>query len=182
MSPFDFIFSFIGLLLGLSLVEVLGGLMRTVKARGHVKIGVLTPLLGVNLIGIATCVWGIAWELRDKLAALPSVWPMLGMTVVLFSTFHIAASLVFPDRPAEFDDLDDHYWKTKRLVGLLAFGCMLVTLLIELLLGRVFNPLNAAMNVAILVVTLLAALVPGRRANIAALSLLLLILAAAFSF
>ena len=55
MSQFEFIFSLYSLLLGLSLVELLSGLGRTVKARLHTdsttvdafRIGWLTPMLGL---------------------------------------------------------------------------------------------------------------------------------------
>lgn len=46
MDRFEYVFSLIGLLPGLSLVEVIGGLVKARKARTRVKIGWLTRYLG----------------------------------------------------------------------------------------------------------------------------------------
>lgn len=43
VSAFEFVFSLLGLLLGFSLIEVLGGLSKALKARKSVRIGWLTP-------------------------------------------------------------------------------------------------------------------------------------------
>lgn len=48
MSNFEFVFSLFGLLLGFSLVEVLGKLAASVKARPKSRTGWLTPLLSLS--------------------------------------------------------------------------------------------------------------------------------------
>ena len=76
MSQFEFIFSLYSLLLGLSLVELLSGLGKTVKARLHVdeeakagyRVGWLTPLLGLFVMLDLLSFWGAAWAVRDIIA------------------------------------------------------------------------------------------------------------------
>ena len=66
MDAFEFFFSFYGLILGLSVVEVITGLMRVFKQRRKVRIGWLTPMLGLVLLLDVTSFWTIAWgTMRD---------------------------------------------------------------------------------------------------------------------
>ena len=45
MSAFEFFFSFYGLILGLSVAELLGGFARTLNRNPRPRFGLLTPLL-----------------------------------------------------------------------------------------------------------------------------------------
>ncbi len=47
MSAFEFFFSFYGLLLGLSVAELVGGFARVLHERQRVRFGWLTPLLAL---------------------------------------------------------------------------------------------------------------------------------------
>src|SRR4051794_2710166 len=69
MTPFEFVFSLFALLLGLSLAEVLGGLARTLKQRRQVRLGLLTPLLGLLVMLDLTSSWALAYSLRDSIPA-----------------------------------------------------------------------------------------------------------------
>ena len=62
MSNFEFVFSLFGLLLGLALAEVLGGLGTAIQSRRKVRIGWLTPLLGLVIALDLTSFWTIALE------------------------------------------------------------------------------------------------------------------------
>src|SRR3954449_3991752 len=126
MTPFEFVFTLIGLLLGFSLVEVLSGLAKTLNARASTRIGWLTPLLGVFVILDVTSFWGIIWHIRD---ILPPVMLTLGAAVLFTSAYYVAASLVFPEDPAAHPDLDAHYWRHKRQVMGLVF---LVSLAVQI--------------------------------------------------
>ena len=64
MTIFEMVFNLIGLVLGLALVEVLGGLAKTIKARHEQRISWLTPLLGAWVVLDVSAFWGIAWEVR----------------------------------------------------------------------------------------------------------------------
>jgi hypothetical protein len=76
MSAFEFVFSLFGLLLGLSLAEVLGGLARVLKQRKEVQLGWLTPLLGLLVMLDLTSSWALAYAIRD---AIPATFLALAM-------------------------------------------------------------------------------------------------------
>lgn len=133
MSQFEFIFTLYSLLLGLSLVELLSGLGRTVKARLHVdkagagafKIGWLTPLLGLFVMLDLLSFWSAAWAVRDMI----SVTGATLMAIMLFaSSYYLAAHLVFPDTIPSNGDLDPHYFRVNRIV----IGVLFVLLFVQL--------------------------------------------------
>ena len=103
MSPFEFAFSLFGMLLGFSLVEVLSGLVKTVKLRGTVRIGWLTPLLGLFVMVDLTSFWSIAWQARES---IPASFAVLLLGLAITGVYYFAASLVFPDKPEEWPDFD----------------------------------------------------------------------------
>lgn len=126
MSEFDFLFSLFGLLLGFMLVEVLGGFVRAVKAARprpglddvRVRLGWLSPLLGLFLLLDITSYWDNIWLLRNTIAlGLDSLFSALFMTGI----YYFAASLVFPNDPRDWPNLDDWFWLHRRLV----LGCIL---------------------------------------------------------
>lgn len=122
MSQFELVFAVYGLLLGLAIAEVLGGFSRALKLkRGTkaVRIGWLTPLLGILVMLDLTSFWLLAWDAREQIeanyATLVGVLAMVGI-------YYLAATLIFPDTPEEWPDFDDWYDKQNRMVigGLLA--------------------------------------------------------------
>lgn len=129
MSEFEFIFSLFGLLLGLSLTEVLGGLARAIDARLRpevtLRIGWLTPLLGAFVILDLLSFWGAAWVNRDIVGVSGS--SLLAVTCFA-SAYYLAAHLVFPRDIEKNSDLDAHFFRVRRIV----IGVMLVLLLCQL--------------------------------------------------
>ncbi len=120
MPPaFDFVFSLFGLLLGLSLAEVLGGLAKTLKQWRTVRLGWLTPLLGLLVMVDLASSWALAWALRESIPA-----NFLTLVIGLFVTglYYLAATLVFPDDASKWPDLDTYYFEHKKQVlgGILA--------------------------------------------------------------
>ena len=114
----------IGLLLGLALCEVLAGFARVLKLkRGTrpVRIGWLTPLLGLFVMQDLTSFWGIAFMARDQMDA-----SNLTLVTVLAITggYYLVASLIFPDDPADWPDFDLWYDRQNRMVlgGLLTIN------------------------------------------------------------
>lgn len=157
MSQFEFIFTLYSLLLGLSLVELLSGLGRTVKARLHVdetaadafKIGWLTPLLGLFVMLDLLSFWSAAWTVRDMI----SVNGATLMAIMLFaSSYYMAAHLVFPDAIPRDGDLDPHYFRVRRIV----VGVLFVLLIVQL--GFYLSQPTLAMRLASPVPLLLTAL------------------------
>ncbi|NML11457.1 hypothetical protein HHL08_15085 [Sphingobium sp. AR-3-1] len=116
MSGFDLVFAAFGLLLGLAISEVLGGFSRALKLkRGAkpVRIGWLTPLLGLFVLLDLTSFWLTAFEAR---AQMDANYLTLTAVLALVGVYYLAATLIFPDEPEEWPDFDDWYDRHKRLV------------------------------------------------------------------
>ena len=122
MSAFEFFFSFYGLLLGLSVAELVGGFSRLLHERHRVRFGWLTPLLALFVALDLATFWNQAWRFFRGAPFNPA---LLLIGLVIAATFYVAASVTFPRVTAEGVetriDLDDHFWAHRRVV----FGCVL---------------------------------------------------------
>ena len=189
MSQFEFIFSLYSLLLGLSLVELLSGLGRTVKARLHVdeeakagyRSGWLTPLLGLFVMLDLLSFWGAAWAVRD-IIAVSGGW-MMG-TMLFASAYYLAAHLVFPESIPKNGDLDPHYFHVRQIVLGMLFALLLVQLTFYFteptLYARLVNP-QALILTAVLIALMTAAFfVKSKVMNIIVLSALIVRYAAVY--
>ncbi|WP_122465012.1 hypothetical protein [Brevundimonas lutea] len=131
MSAFEFFFSFYGLLLGLSVAELVGGLARVLHERERIRFGLLTPMLALFVAIDITTFWNQAWAL---LRGAPYNLALLVMGLAIAATFYVAASITFPRTSAEGAnariDLDAHFWAHRRLI----FACILAANLIVALL------------------------------------------------
>ncbi len=122
MSDFEFIFALFGLLLGLSIAEVLGGFARAIERRlrpgSVVRIGWLTPLLGSFVLLDLLSFWQAAWTVRDVVGVSGKAL----MAVTGFaSAYYLAARLAFPGDNDETTDFDQHFFRVRRIViGVLA--------------------------------------------------------------
>ncbi len=181
MSAFEFFFSFYGLLLGLSVAELVGGFARVLHERHRVRFGWLTPLLALFVAIDLVTFWNQAWGFFRGAPFNPA---LLLVGLIIAATFYIAASVTFPRVSAEGVetriDLDDHFWAHRRLV----FGCVLAAnAIVWLLLGALAlaDPEWAAVwsirlmiGVGIFAIsTAVAAFAPQRRVVIAALVVVL---------
>lgn len=122
MSPFELVFAAYGLLLGLAFAEVLGGFARTLKlkrAAKPVRVGWLTPLLGLVVMLDLTSFWLLAFDAREQIGAN---YPTLIGVLAMVGIYYLSASLIFPEVPEEWPDFDEWYDKQNRMVigGLLA--------------------------------------------------------------
>lgn len=126
MSAFEFFFSFYGLLLGLSVAELVSGFARVLHERHRVRFGWLTPLLALFVaVDIATF-WNQAWVIFRGAPFNPF---LLIVGLAIAATFYIAASITFPrldETGTEQVDLDAHYWSQRRTV----FSCIMAANLI----------------------------------------------------
>ena len=138
MSAFEFFFSFYGLLLGLSVAELVGGFARILQERERVRFGWLTPLLATFVALDVATFWNQAWVIFRG-APFNSALLILGL--IIAATFYVAASVTFPRVSAEGHheriDLDQHFWKYRRLV----FGCIMAA---NLIVGLLFLALMTA--------------------------------------
>ena len=127
MSAFEFFFSFYGLLLGLSVAELVGGFSRVLHERQRVQFGWLTPLLALFVAMDVATFWSQAWTI---FRGAPFNLALLFVGLIVAATFYIAASVTFPRVTAEGVeqriDLDTHFWAHRRLV----FTCILAANLI----------------------------------------------------
>lgn len=171
MSPFEFVFSLFGLLLGLSLAEVLGGFVRAVNARGETRVGWLTPMLGTIVMLDLTTFWSVAWLVRDRVP--PSLLTLV-IGLLITGIYYFAASLVFPREPGGQVDLDYHYMSHRRevlaaviisnaVVFVALYGLLRLPLVVDSFIAEVFViPMTVAIisnskrvNLVALIVTLL---------------------------
>lgn len=189
MSPFELVFALFGLLLGLAVAEVLGGFARAVKLRRSrrktVRVGWLTPLLGLFVILDLTSFWIAAYLARDQLHA---DYLTLIAVLAIVGIYYLAASLIFPDDPEEWPDFDEHYDRQNRAVigGLLTANLLngIGQIVLEALVpspgasmpsdGDLWVDGVTGMTVLVLLIVLL--FVKGRRANVAILAVLIALL------
>ena len=113
MSPFEFFFSFYGLLLALSVAVVAAGLVKAVKLRGTRGLGFLTPLLAAFILFDIASFWAWAWT---GLQAAPFGYGLLVLGMVIALIYFFAASFVFPEDNEDWPTLDAHYQARKRWV------------------------------------------------------------------
>lgn len=181
MSAFEFFFSFYGLLLGLSVAELVGGFARLLHERHRVRFGWLTPLLALFVALDLATFWNQAWRFFRGAPFNPA---LLLIGLVIAATFYVAASVTFPRVTAEGVetriDLDDHFWAQRRVV----FGCVLAAnAMVWGLLGLLamadaewaaFWTPRLLIGVAIFAVTTaVAAFAPSRKLVVAALIVVL---------
>ena len=183
VSAFEFFFSFYGLLLGLSVAELVGGFARVLHEKQRIRFGWLTPMLALFVaIDIATF-WNQAWVI---FRGAPFNTFVLLISLAIAATFYVAASVTFPRVSAEGSDqkidLDAHFWSHRRLV----FGCILAANLIVAVIVIILAQLNPGfakiaasvrlwVGVAIFVIgTATAAFAPWRKVAVGALVVVLL--------
>jgi hypothetical protein len=94
MTNFEFVFSLFGLLLGLSLAEILGGFAKNLKRHGLKRVGWLAPMLSVFLLYDITTFWLTSWRIRD---VVPVGMPSLVVGLCVTGLYYFAAVLAWPD-------------------------------------------------------------------------------------
>lgn len=182
MSEFEFVFVLYSLVLGLSLVELLTGLGRTLEFKlsrdaddKSFAIGWLTPLLAIFVILDLLSFWMFSWRVRDLVTA--STGTVLGV-LVFASAYFLASRLVFPSSPENFTDLDTHYFRVRRVIFamlILMVGVQWLFLLsLPSMAALVSNPLTLGMTAILVVLMVAAAYIKKRKASIAVLALLIL--------
>jgi hypothetical protein len=129
MDGFEFFFTLFGLLLGFSLVEVIAGFGRAIEMAVHpapaieappIRIGWLSPLLGLSVAFNLVSFWTAAWALRE---VIPVHYLALLFGLVVTGGYYLAAMLVFPRSIQGGADLDNHYFQVKRWVLAVVILC-----------------------------------------------------------
>ena len=135
-----------GLLLGLSIAELLTGLARswritagaTRTGGAQIRIGWLVPLLGLLVLVDQTHFWVTAHELQRFVVFN---YASLLIMIAAIGGYYVLSTFVFPDDPADWPDFDDYYLRTNRIVVSGMFAINLATIGYGLLMvPRGFNP------------------------------------------
>lgn len=176
MSDFEFVFSLFGLMLGFSLAEVLGGFIRTIKARRHVRLGWLTPMLAVFVMLDLTSFWANAWDHR---ARIPATYGVMVLGLAASGLYYFLASLIFPERPEDCPDLDEHFYLRRRpiLAGVAACALIVIAVLATVGSRQVLSVEGLVTQGFYFVMIALVALPRKRWLNITALALLIFLYA-----
>jgi len=137
MSSFEFAFSLFGLLLGLSVAEIMGGFARVLRGRTAIRLGWLTPLLGLLLLIDLVTFWSNAWDMRD---AIPPTFGALLYGTVIAAVYYLSASLVFPVAISEWPDLDSYFVRHKAqvMIGVISANLLVMGARI-ILFGNIFT-------------------------------------------
>ena len=173
MTVFEYVFSLYSLLFGLALAQVFGGFGNPLQERHKLKVGWLTPLLGLFVIVDLTSFWEIGWELRGMSGRPYFLYLLAG--VLLAGIYYLAAKLVFPRNFVEWPDFDVYYFKHKQWVfgGILL--CNIVVTAVTTAIGSPFLrlPIGFANDLIYFVVLIALLTMHNKRANIALLVIML---------
>lgn len=182
MTQFEFIFIPYSLILGLSMIALLSGIGKTLKTRLRLDedqvgqpIGVLTPLLGLFVMLDLLSFWYAGWTTKDLLTVSTST--LLGVTAFA-SCYYLASYMVFPDQINEKTDLDQHYFRVRRIV----MGLLLVLTFSQLafyaqqpeIAPRLLEPLSLTVTLILLTLMIASMMFSSVKINIAILSALIL--------
>ncbi len=115
MSAFEFFFSLYGLVLGLSVVEIVSGFARLAHDARGVRIGLLTPVLALLLLTDLCGFWLSAYHAYND---RPLDYTVVALALGASALYYVAASVVFPRDVAREPDLDEVYLRHRRLVML----------------------------------------------------------------
>jgi hypothetical protein len=172
MSVFEFVFSLYSLLFGLALAQVFGGFGNTLQERHKLKVGWLTPLLGLFVILDLTSFWEIGWQMRgiDR----PYFLFLMGCVLVA-GIYYLAARLVFPRDFVEWPDFDVYYFRHKNWVygGILLCNIVAAVGLLAIRAAFMRSPVGFANFASYFVVLIALLAVRTKRASIVLLILML---------
>jgi hypothetical protein len=176
VTVFEFVFALYSLLFGLAIAEVFDGFGNMLQERHKLKVGWLTPLLGLFVIIDLTTFWEIAWQLKDVIERLPRL-PVLFLIpgVLVAGIYYLAARLVFPRNFVEWPDFDVYYFRHKQWVFGGILFCNIVAVIVLTAEGRPFIrlPLGFANDLTYFALLIALLAVRDKRANVVLLLLLL---------
>lgn len=166
MDSFSFVFSLFGLLMGLALAEVIGGFGEAIELRHKVRIGWLTPLLGLLIAFDLTSFWTFAWQANES---IPVNFLSLAAGLVIFGLYYLIAQLVFPNDLELWPDLDAYYFAHKKWLLGGIYVCNIFALIGQQIIGlEPFADPNIWYALTAFTVGMAGAIfLPGKRTNIA---------------
>ncbi len=119
MQDFDYLFSFYGLLLGLSVANVASGFGDMWRDRNAVAIGIAAPLLAAIVLFGCMNIWMVYWRMRETVSF--DAWRMLAAAGVALPYIFISRAM-FPSAGGS-TSLEDHYLANRHVIlGALAIS------------------------------------------------------------
>jgi len=158
MTDFEFVFLLYALILGLSMVELLTGLGKAIEYKfardaehKAFTIGWLTPLIAGFVLLDLISFWMFAWVVRDFIEVTSAT--VTGV-IIFAASYYIAARLVFPTDPDGFTDLDDHFYRVRKVI----FGILIALVFVQWvylltqieLITLAGNPVSVALTVLLI--------------------------------
>ena len=174
MDAFSFVFSLFGFLMGLALAETIGGFGKALELRHRIRVGWLTPLLGLAICFDIVSFWLIAWQTRES---IPVNFISLAAGLIIFGIYYLIAQLAFPDDVEKWPDLDEYYFRHRRwLIGGMYLCNLLAMAGMQAIGIRQFvMPGQWVVHGAFTLAVAAVAFAPGRRLSLAALIIYLLL-------
>lgn len=168
MSDFEFLFALYGLMLGLSIAEVLSGLARSIEERLQnrptLRIGWLCPLLAAFVLLDLLSFWSAAWTVRAQVTVSGE---SLMLVTAFASAYYLAARLVFPRDVAMLEDLDEHFFRIRRIVIGILLGLLVVQMAyyasIPAIQPLLLRPVSLGLTILLTILLVLAMTVRSRR-------------------
>lgn len=117
LSQFEFFWAFYGLLLGLAVAELLGGFAALLRESAPPRLGVVTPLLGLQILVEMLANYVDAWAiLRGVGVSLAE----LAVPTFIGLLYYVAAVIIVPRQLSDWASLDDYFDKRRKwIVGTL---------------------------------------------------------------
>lgn len=112
MTPFEHLFSFYALLLGLAAANVATGFADTWRDRRQVELGICGPLIAAIVLLGAMNLWLGFWAVRESVAL--SGWRMLGVAGIALPYVFISRAM-FPG-PGGATSLEEQYFAHRRVL------------------------------------------------------------------
>lgn len=174
LSTFEFFLTFYGLILGLSVVELVGGAARMVDQGHRLKVGWLIPALAIYLALEITDFWGSTWALFRE---APRNYALYVLSLIISGSFYLGTYLAFPREIAHGEALDEHYWARRRLIlsGVVLAKTLVYAISFSLIIGNgAAVPLGPLMTSGLFVLVAVAAIMlPRGRLAVGALAMLI---------
>jgi hypothetical protein len=177
MGPFDYLFSFYGLLLGIAVANVAIGFADMWRDSERIMVGTCPPLVASSVLLGGMNVWLEMWNTRDDVA-LNGMQMLVAAAISLPYVF--VSRAIFPDADAEPGrSLEDHYLRHSRLILVLLAIPTIVSVAAHMALDGVryhgWQAWWVAARIAAPVLLLPFAQRSAQRAGLAALNLLQLV-------
>lgn len=132
VTAFEFLISFYGILLGLSIAELASGFSRVWDRRRAQDIGWLSPLLGTIMLADLVSFWTNTWLLKDVIEV--DYFTALGAAAITLLYF-FAATQVFPREGAQSDPDEHAMAHRKGVVSAIIASNVLLMIALKIILS-----------------------------------------------